>query len=182
MEDSQLATQHLSEFAALGFKLAIDDYGVGQASLAYLKTQPVHELKIDRTFVRSVHNSPTNAAIVSSTIVLCHALGLTVVAEGAETAEELDWLADNGCDAAQGFHIARPMPADELPGMDIEQRKPRDARPGPAGRSAALIAGHYRRLRRTYTASCVSARPMSPRIHFTGEVRKRVPSLMPAAP
>lgn len=107
MDDPQLA--------ALGFKLSIDDYGVAQASLAYLKTLPVHELKIDHTFVRSVHTSPTNAAIASSRIVLCHALGLKVVAEGAETAEELEWLANNGCDAAQGFHVARPMPADDLP-------------------------------------------------------------------
>jgi predicted signal transduction protein with EAL and GGDEF domain len=115
MEDPELGTRHLAELAALGFKLAIDDYGVGRASLAYLRTLPVHELKIDRTFVRAVETSTTNAAIVSSTIVLCHALGITVVAEGAETAAELDWLTRNACDAAQGFHIARPMPCEALP-------------------------------------------------------------------
>jgi diguanylate cyclase (GGDEF)-like protein len=115
MEDPQLALAHLGELAALGFKLSIDDYGVGQASLAYLKTLPVHELKIDQTFVRSIADSPRNAAIVRSTIVLCHALGLTVVAEGAETTDDLDWLASNECDIAQGFGIARPMPAEELP-------------------------------------------------------------------
>jgi diguanylate cyclase (GGDEF)-like protein len=115
MKDPELAAKHLSELAALGFRLSIDDYGVGQASLAYVRTLPVHELKIDRTFVHAVQSSSTNAAIVSSTIVLGHALGLSVVAEGAETADELDWLAANDCDAAQGYHIARPMPADELP-------------------------------------------------------------------
>ena len=115
MEDPVLALKHLGELAALGTKLSIDDYGVGQASLAYLRTLPVHELKIDQTFVRSVADSPKNAAIVRSTIVLCHALGLTVVAEGAETASDLAWLVGNDCDIAQGYGIARPMPANELP-------------------------------------------------------------------
>lgn len=115
MEDPALALKHLDELAALGFKLSIDDYGTGQASLAYLKTLPVHELKIDQAFIRSVADSPKNAAIVRSTIALCHALGLTVVAEGAETSGDLAWLAVNECDIAQGYGIARPMPADELP-------------------------------------------------------------------
>lgn len=114
MEDPALALKHLSELAALGAKLSIDDYGVGQASLAYLRTLPVHELKIDQTFVRSVADSAKNAAIVRSTIVLCHALGLTVVAEGAETQSDLAWLTRNECDVAQGYGIARPMPAEEL--------------------------------------------------------------------
>jgi EAL domain-containing protein (putative c-di-GMP-specific phosphodiesterase class I) len=116
MEDPRLALSHLHEMAALGLKLAIDDYGVGHASLAYLQTLPVHELKIDGRFIRAVAETPRNAAIVHSTIVLCHALGLRVVGEGAETADDLAWLTDNGCDLAQGYGIARPMPAEELPG------------------------------------------------------------------
>jgi diguanylate cyclase (GGDEF)-like protein len=115
MEDPELALVHLGELAELGFKLSIDDYGVGQASLAYLKTLPVHELKIDQTFVHAIADSPRNAAIVHSTIVLCHALGLKVVAEGTETSDDLDWLLSHECDIAQGYFIARPMPADELP-------------------------------------------------------------------
>jgi diguanylate cyclase (GGDEF)-like protein len=115
MEDPALALKHLGELAALGFKLSIDDYGTGQASLAYLRTLPVHELKIDRAFVCSVADTPKNAAIVRSTISLCHALGLSVVAEGAETQDDLAWLAANECDIAQGYGIARPMPANELP-------------------------------------------------------------------
>ncbi len=114
MEDPELALAHLRELAELGFKLSIDDYGVGQAALAYLKTLPVHELKIDQTFVCSIADSPRNAAIVRSTIVLCHALGLSVVAEGVETPDDLAWLARNECDTAQGYGIARPMPAEDL--------------------------------------------------------------------
>ncbi len=114
MEDPVLALKCLNDLAALGIKLSIDDYGVGQASLAYLKKLPVHELKIDQSFVTSVAESPKNAAIVRSTIMLCHALDITVVAEGAETAEDLAWLANNDCDIAQGYGIARPMPVEDL--------------------------------------------------------------------
>jgi EAL domain-containing protein (putative c-di-GMP-specific phosphodiesterase class I) len=114
MDDPSLALAHLGELAALGIKLSIDDYGVGQASLAYLKSLPVNELKLDRSFITSIADSPRNAAIVESTIMLSHALGLTVVAEGVETPAELRWLIDHGCNVAQGYHIARPMPAQQL--------------------------------------------------------------------
>lgn len=114
MEEPELALKHLNELSALGIKLSIDDFGSGHASLAYLKILPVNELKIDREFVTSVATLPKNAAIVRSTILLCHELGLTVVAEGAETDEELAWLKRNHCDIVQGYGIARPMANDEL--------------------------------------------------------------------
>jgi len=120
MDDPELALKHLNELSALGVKLSIDDYGSGQASLAYLKTLPVNELKIDRTFVTNISETPRNAAIVRSTIVLCHELGLTVVAEGAETREELAWLRQSGCDMVQGYVIAKPMPLDAF----LEWRPP----------------------------------------------------------
>lgn len=110
MDDPELALAHLHELSAYGLKLSIDDYGTGQASLAYVKTLPVNELKIDRSFVSGVDSTPKNAAIVRSTMLLCRELGLTVVAEGAETASELDWLAVNACDTVQGYGVARPMP------------------------------------------------------------------------
>lgn len=116
MEDPALALEHLNQLADYGTRISIDDYGSGQASLAYLKTLPVHELKIDQSFIRSVIDSAKDAAIVNSTILLGHALGLEVVAEGAETAADLEWLRNSGCDEVQGYGIARPMPASELPG------------------------------------------------------------------
>ncbi|TDR80097.1 putative bifunctional diguanylate cyclase/phosphodiesterase [Paludibacterium purpuratum] len=114
MEDPTLALTLLDRLSALGVKLSIDDYGSGQASLGYLKTLPVNELKIDRVFVDGVADTPKNAAIVRSTILLCHELGLSVVAEGAETAAELDWLRANGCDLVQGYVLARPMPLEQF--------------------------------------------------------------------
>ncbi|MBI5109824.1 MAG: EAL domain-containing protein [Rhodocyclales bacterium] len=114
MDDPELALRHLHELAALGLKLSIDDYGTGQASLAYVKTLSVHELKIDRAFVAGVDSAPRNAAIVRSTLLLCRELGLSVVAEGAETPAEIDWLRANRCDLVQGYGIARPMPPDDF--------------------------------------------------------------------
>lgn len=114
MDEPELALKHLDDLAALGVKLSIDDYGSGQASLAYVKNLPVNELKIDRAFVDQVDRLPKNAAIVRSTILLCRELGLTVVAEGAETPEELHWLTTNDCDVVQGYGIARPMPAEDF--------------------------------------------------------------------
>ena len=114
MDEPELALRHLNQLADLGVKLSIDDYGTGQASLAYLKTLPVHELKMDRAFISNITTLPKNAAIVRSTVMLSHELGLSVVAEGAETSQELDWLRGSGCDMVQGYVIAKPMPAPEL--------------------------------------------------------------------
>ncbi len=116
MDDPDIALLHLKELASLGIKLSIDDYGSGQASLAYVKNLPVHELKIDRIFVSGVDQHFRNAAIVRSTILLCQELGLSVVAEGAETQEELAWLRANHCDIVQGYVVAKPMPAEEFAG------------------------------------------------------------------
>ncbi|MDP2440072.1 bifunctional diguanylate cyclase/phosphodiesterase [Rhodoferax sp.] len=110
MDEPELALRHLDELSAHGLKLSIDDYGTGHSSLAYVKTLPVDELKIDRTFITAVDATPRNAAIVRSTILLCQELGLSVVAEGAETAEELAWLKSNQCDFVQGYGVAKPMP------------------------------------------------------------------------
>ena len=114
MDQPELALKHLNELSQFGFKLSIDDYGTGQSSLAYVQTLPVNELKIDRAFVTNVDVHPKNAAIVRSTILLCQELGLSVVAEGAETAQEQAWLTDNHCDLLQGYVVAKPMPLDEF--------------------------------------------------------------------
>lgn len=114
MEDPEISLDHLMQLAGLGVRLSVDDYGSGQASLAYLKALPIHELKIDRTFIHSLAQSPKDAAIVRSTVALGHALGLTVVAEGVETEDDFEWLRQNGSDFVQGYWLARPMPAEEL--------------------------------------------------------------------
>ncbi|WP_280516539.1 EAL domain-containing protein [Pseudomonas kielensis] len=127
MDDPELAHTHLLALARLGVKLSIDDYGAGNASLSYVRTLPVHELKIDRSFITQVDQQRKSAAIVRSTIVLCRELGLSVVAEGVETASELDWLKINHCDLVQGFGIGRPMPVHELYGwLEITHAGPQE--------------------------------------------------------
>jgi diguanylate cyclase (GGDEF)-like protein len=116
MEEPQRALLILERLAQAGFRLSIDDFGTGYSSLAYLKRLPVHELKIDQSFVRHLKADSSDAKIVRSTVDLAHALGLTVVAEGVESPAVWDLLRELRCDQAQGFHMARPMPAGELSG------------------------------------------------------------------
>jgi EAL domain-containing protein (putative c-di-GMP-specific phosphodiesterase class I)/GGDEF domain-containing protein len=112
--DPDGALRDLTAFAAAGIRIAIDDYGSGWSSLAYLKKLPAHELKIDRMFVSELTSSHRDPLLVRSTIDLAHALGLEVTAEGVDQPAALALLRVMGCDLIQGFLIASPMPADEL--------------------------------------------------------------------
>jgi EAL domain-containing protein (putative c-di-GMP-specific phosphodiesterase class I) len=114
MDEPQRALATLNALSAAGFKLSIDDFGTGYSSLAYLKRLPVNELKIDRSFVMAMEKDIDDAKIVRSTIDLAHNLGLTVVAEGVENPAVLELLAELGCDEAQGYHMSRPLPANEM--------------------------------------------------------------------
>ena len=112
MDDPERAEATLKRLAERGFKLSIDDFGTGYSSLAYLKRLPVHELKIDKSFVMAMERDASDTKIVRSTVDLAHALGLSVVAEGVENASILEQLRALGCDDAQGFHFAKPLPFD----------------------------------------------------------------------
>jgi diguanylate cyclase (GGDEF)-like protein len=114
MADPVRATDVLARLRALGVRLSLDDFGTGHSSLAYLKQLPLDEVKIDRSFVSGMTEDENDAVIVRSTIDLARNLGLAVVAEGVESAEIMRGLADLRCDTAQGFHVSRPLPADEL--------------------------------------------------------------------
>lgn len=114
MDDPQRALQTLNRLHGLGLKLSIDDFGTGYSSLAYLKRLPVDELKIDRSFVMNMETDLQDAKIVHSTVELAHNLGLSVVAEGVEAAKHWKLLAKLGCDEAQGYFIAKPMPAPDF--------------------------------------------------------------------
>jgi diguanylate cyclase (GGDEF)-like protein len=114
MEDPERARAVLTRLAAAGVRLSIDDFGTGYSSLAYLKTLPVHEIKIDRSFVAAMTTSEQDRVIVDSTVALGRRLGLAVVAEGVEDQETGDALVGLGCELAQGFLFSRPMPAADL--------------------------------------------------------------------
>ena len=111
LDDPGHAIRNLERMAALGCKLAIDDYGTGYSSLAYLRRLPVHELKIDKSFVLGMVTDVNDAIIVRSTIDLGHNMGLVVVAEGVEDEPTLNRLRALGCDMVQGYLLSRPVTA-----------------------------------------------------------------------
>ena len=104
----------LNDLRALGVQLSVDDFGTGYSSLSYLSRLPVNEVKIDRGFVMGMESDPQAAAIVQSVVNLGQNLGLRVVAEGVETSRAWDLLVEMGCDLAQGYLMARPMPIEEI--------------------------------------------------------------------
>jgi diguanylate cyclase (GGDEF)-like protein len=110
--ESDTAIRILRRLAGQGIGIAIDDFGVGQSTFAYLRHLPVSELKIDQMFVKHLATDPNDQIIVRSIVDLSHRLGYRVTAEGVEDQGALDYLASIGCDHAQGFFVARPMPAD----------------------------------------------------------------------
>jgi diguanylate cyclase (GGDEF)-like protein len=116
MGDPLRATEVLERLRALGVRLSLDDFGTGHSSLTYLKSLPLDEVKIDRSFVTGMAVDPSDAAIVRSTIDLARHLGLDVVAEGVESEDVLEVLVALECDVAQGFLLSRPLPADQLDG------------------------------------------------------------------
>jgi diguanylate cyclase (GGDEF)-like protein len=111
--DPQRALQTMDSLRAMGVHIALDDFGIGYSSLAYLNRLPLDEIKIDRSFVIGMIDDESSATIVRATVELGHGLGYAVVAEGVENAETRQRLSALGCDAIQGFLVARPMPADQ---------------------------------------------------------------------
>jgi diguanylate cyclase (GGDEF)-like protein len=114
MADPERGRTVLGDLRRLGVRTSIDDYGTGYSSLAYLRHLPADELKLDRSLTADVDRDPRAAAIVEHTVALAHSLGLSLVAEGVETAATTAVLAGLGCDAAQGYAMARPMPVDDF--------------------------------------------------------------------
>ena len=107
----------LEQFHEMGIKLSIDDFGTGYSSLSYLKNLPIDTLKIDRTFIEYINHNQQDQAIVTSLINLSHSLNLIVIAEGAETSEQVDLLRSLGCDQVQGYFFYKALPAEQIEGL-----------------------------------------------------------------
>ena len=114
MMNPKKSLEILNEFHKLGFGVSIDDFGTGYSSLAYLKNLPADEIKIDKSFVMNMANDKKDESIVKAAVDLAHTLGLKIVAEGVEDEKTLDILTDMGCNYAQGYYMAKPMPCDDL--------------------------------------------------------------------
>jgi len=114
MENEERTVSVLAELNKLGIQISIDDFGTGYSCLRYLKCFPIHILKIDQSFVREIETNATDAAIVTSIIMLARNLGLKVVAEGVESAAQLEFLKANGCDRMQGYYFSKPLTPEAL--------------------------------------------------------------------
>ena len=123
MKEPDQAIEKLHELKLMGIRVAIDDFGTGYSSLNYLKRFPIDTLKIDRAFVSDVCKDPHDTAIVRAIITLGHALDLTVIAEGVETQEQLQYLSSLGCDVVQGFLFSKSLPAATFQELLVEQKR-----------------------------------------------------------
>ena len=113
-DDMHAAIDTLAELAGLGIRIAIDDFGTGYGGLSWLKSLPVHEIKIDRSFIKGCAIDAVDAAIVSGLVDLAHNLGIQVVAEGVERADQIAFLTQIQCDSIQGYFLGTPMSAEQL--------------------------------------------------------------------
>ena len=129
MADPSRAIELLERLNNMGVRLSVDDFGTGYSSLSYLKRLPVHEVKIDRSFVTNLLNNDEDFAIVRSIVDLGNNLGLEIVAEGVEDQKTWDLLADFGCTRVQGWHLARPMPIAHLHDWLRQRTTERDVGP-----------------------------------------------------
>lgn len=111
VDSIEVASEILEKLEALGIGISLDDFGNGFSNLAYIRTLPIHCLKIDREFISNIRNRPDDAVIVSSIITLAHNLNMRVVAEGVEMSDQLIHLKTAGCDEVQGYYLSRPVPA-----------------------------------------------------------------------
>jgi diguanylate cyclase (GGDEF)-like protein len=136
MHDVERAARQMSRLRELGVSLAIDDFGTGYSSLSYLQKLPIDVLKLDQIFVKELSSDPEKRSLVESIIALARALGKGVIAEGVETREQWDLLAEMDCDVAQGFLMGRPMDA-EMFRLWLEEREAKRME----GELAGLAAG-----------------------------------------
>ena len=117
MSNAEGAVSVLEKLKSLGVQIAIDDFGTGYSSLAYLKRFPIDTLKVDRSFIRDIPADSGDMKITRAIIAMAHSLKLKVVAEGVETAAQLQFLRSQCCDAVQGYFLYRPLREDELAGV-----------------------------------------------------------------
>jgi EAL domain-containing protein (putative c-di-GMP-specific phosphodiesterase class I)/sensor domain CHASE-containing protein len=114
MENIEVAITKLNALRNMGISISIDDFGTGYASISYLKQFPITAIKIDQSFIKGIPHNKNDLVITTSVITLAHSLGIKVIAEGVETAEQLQFLADNNCDMVQGYYLSKPLTEGKL--------------------------------------------------------------------
>lgn len=138
MRSVESSIDSLRRLTQLGIAIALDDFGTGYSSLSHLRRLPLHKLKIDRSFIQELGTDPGCAQIVRAIVALAHNLQLRVIAEGVETAQQLQFLREVGCDKYQGYYFSRPVPADDFARLLTSNRVARPSTPGLVAMSEAL--------------------------------------------
>ena len=138
MRDPESSISALRRLTQQGIGIALDDFGTGYSSLSHLRRLPLTKLKIDRSFIQDLGVDPGCAQIVRAIVSLGHNLHLQVVAEGVETAQQLQFVRDAGCDKYQGYYCSRPVPAEEFASLVVANRSTR--RVEAVGMAEALMA------------------------------------------
>jgi EAL domain-containing protein (putative c-di-GMP-specific phosphodiesterase class I) len=137
LDDSDEAEETILRIRNMGVQIAMDDFGTGYSSLGYLKRFPIDRLKIDRSFVTGMESTQNDLALTAAVIKMGHSVNAKVTAEGVETALQWQYLCEQGCDDAQGFHLARPMRAEQLVEY-LLSHTPQSGRPLPVSAPVAL--------------------------------------------
>ena len=114
MHDTTQARLKLQELRDLGISLSLDDFGTGYSSLSYLSRLPVQEIKVDQMFVRRLHETSSDTTVVNTIIAMAQELGLSIVAEGVETDDQKQYLANRNCTTMQGFLFSEPLPGNQF--------------------------------------------------------------------
>ena len=139
MQDAESSVQIMRRLSDLGLRISVDDFGTGYSSLSYLRRLPLDKLKIDRSFIREIVTSRDDAEIVRAIVSLAHSLHLKVIAEGVETAEQLQFLRSLGCDQYQGYHCSPPLPAADFIAM-LPHRPTDESKRVPASLEDTMIS------------------------------------------
>lgn len=121
MHDMEVGSNHVMELQQMGIRVSIDDFGTGYSSLAYLRQMPIDKIKIDRSFIAEMANNDSDIIIVKTMVKLAHGLGKRVLAEGVETATQLELLRNMDCDSIQGYYYAKPLPEAEAIAFNAKQ-------------------------------------------------------------
>ena len=144
MSDPEESIAILEQLSSMGVLVSVDDFGTGYSSMSYLRRLPIDKLKIDRVFINEIATRPEDASIVRAIVSLAHSLRLKVVAEGVETAAQLDFLKAVGCDEYQGYHFARPLPSNEFERVVREKAKLLEFTQEEAMRTHSKLAAYRR--------------------------------------